>query len=38
MNTPIQGSAADIIKNAMIDMGERLKTRRFEIKNASSST
>ncbi|SFB17217.1 MULTISPECIES: DNA polymerase I [unclassified Bacillus (in: firmicutes)] len=25
MNTPIQGSAADIIKKAMIDMAERLK-------------
>ena len=24
MNTPIQGSAADIIKKAMIDMAERL--------------
>ena len=38
MNTPIQGSAADIIKKAMIDMSDRLKTRRFEIKNDSSST
>src|SRR5690606_8326530 len=26
MNTPIQGSAADIIKKAMIDMAARLKT------------
>ncbi len=25
MNTPIQGSAADIIKKAMIDMAEALK-------------
>ena len=25
MNTPIQGSAADIIKKAMIDMADRLK-------------
>lgn len=25
MNTPIQGSAADIIKKAMIDMAERLR-------------
>jgi DNA polymerase-1 len=26
MNTPIQGSAADIIKKAMIDMAERLRS------------
>ncbi|WP_026584599.1 DNA polymerase I [Bacillus sp. J33] len=30
MNTPIQGSAADIIKKAMIDMAERL--RKEEVK------
>ena len=28
MNTPIQGSAADIIKKAMIDMDARLKKKR----------
>ena len=28
MNTPIQGSAADIIKKAMIDMAERLNIRK----------
>ncbi len=27
MNTPIQGSAADIIKKAMIDMDEALKEK-----------
>ena len=30
MNTPIQGSAADIIKLAMIQMAERLKTEQLE--------
>ena len=30
MNTPIQGSAADIIKKAMIDMADRL--RKEELK------
>jgi DNA polymerase I len=32
MNTPIQGSAADIIKKAMIDMAERLKEEQLETK------
>lgn len=32
MNTPIQGSAADIIKKAMIDMAERLKTEGVRAK------
>ena len=32
MNTPIQGSAADIIKKAMIDMAERLKTENMQTK------
>ena len=38
MNTPIQGSAADIIKKAMIDMADRLRKRKFEGDYASSST
>jgi DNA polymerase I len=32
MNTPIQGSAADIIKKAMIDMAERLKEEKLQTK------
>jgi len=32
MNTPIQGSAADIIKKAMIDMAERLKTEKLQAR------
>ncbi|MGG3800129.1 DNA polymerase I [Metabacillus fastidiosus] len=32
MNTPIQGSAADIIKKAMIDMAERLKVEKLQTK------
>ncbi|KKI91747.1 DNA polymerase I [Bacillus sp. SA1-12] len=32
MNTPIQGSAADIIKKAMIDMAERLKQEKVQAK------
>ncbi|CAM5202000.1 DNA polymerase I OS=Ureibacillus acetophenoni OX=614649 GN=polA PE=3 SV=1 [Ureibacillus acetophenoni] len=32
MNTPIQGSAADIIKKAMIDMDARLKTEGLKTK------
>ncbi len=32
MNTPIQGSAADIIKKAMVDMAERLKEENLETK------
>ncbi|MED4530983.1 DNA polymerase I [Metabacillus fastidiosus] len=32
MNTPIQGSAADIIKKAMIDMAERLKAEKLQTK------
>jgi DNA polymerase-1 len=32
MNTPIQGSAADIIKKAMIDMAEALKKEKLESK------
>ncbi|KGX93390.1 DNA polymerase I [Pontibacillus halophilus JSM 076056 = DSM 19796] len=30
MNTPIQGTAADIIKKAMIDLHERLEEEQFE--------
>jgi len=30
MNTPIQGSAADIIKKAMIDLSEKLKEKNME--------
>lgn len=37
MNTPIQGSAADIIKKAMIDMDARLKKRKDAGKTATSS-
>jgi len=32
MNTPIQGSAADIIKLAMINMSERLKKEKLKTK------
>jgi DNA polymerase-1 len=32
MNTPIQGSAADIIKKAMIDMYARLRTEKVRAK------
>ncbi|MFT4415136.1 DNA polymerase I [Fredinandcohnia humi] len=32
MNTPIQGSAADIIKKAMIDMADRLRKENLEAK------
>ncbi|MBS4173788.1 DNA polymerase I [Bacillus sp. FJAT-49736] len=32
MNTPIQGSAADIIKKAMIDMAARLKKENLKAK------
>lgn len=32
MNTPIQGSAADIIKKAMIDMDARLKKEKMQAK------
>lgn len=32
MNTPIQGSAADIIKKAMIDMAHRLKQEGLQTK------
>ncbi|WP_226667077.1 DNA polymerase I [Metabacillus litoralis] len=32
MNTPIQGSAADIIKKAMIDMADRLKVEKLQTK------
>lgn len=32
MNTPIQGSAADIIKKAMILMSERLVSEKLEAK------
>ncbi|WP_421380409.1 DNA polymerase I [Bacillus salacetis] len=32
MNTPIQGSAADIIKKAMIDMAERLEKENLQAR------
>ena len=32
MNTPIQGSAADIIKKAMIDMNARLEQEGLQAK------
>ncbi len=32
MNTPIQGSAADIIKKAMIDLDHALKTEKFTAR------
>ncbi|MCU9614178.1 DNA polymerase I [Caldibacillus lycopersici] len=32
MNTPIQGSAADIIKKAMIDMAKRLEKEQLQAK------
>ncbi|MBP2002872.1 DNA polymerase I [Halobacillus andaensis] len=32
MNTPIQGSAADIIKKAMIDLDERLRTEKLQAR------
>ena len=38
MNTPIQGSAADIIKKAMIDMAERLKEEGLQTSMLLAST
>jgi DNA polymerase-1 len=32
MNTPIQGTAADIIKKAMIDLNQRLKEEQLEAR------
>jgi DNA polymerase-1 len=32
MNTPIQGTAADIIKKAMIDMAEALLTNKLKSR------
>ena len=32
MNTPIQGSAADIIKKAMVDMAHRLKEEGLKTR------
>ena len=32
MNTPIQGSAADIIKKAMIDMADRLRKKELKAR------
>src|SRR5699024_751916 len=32
MNTPIQGSAADIIKKAMIDLEERLRQENLQAR------
>lgn len=32
MNTPIQGTAADIIKKAMIDMDARLKEENMQTR------
>ncbi|WP_284139809.1 MULTISPECIES: DNA polymerase I [unclassified Virgibacillus] len=32
MNTPIQGSAADIIKKAMLDLNEKLKEEKLEAR------
>ncbi len=32
VNSPIQGTAADIIKKAMVDLNEELKTKKFESK------
>lgn len=32
MNTPIQGSAADIIKKAMVDLQKRLKEENFQAR------
>ncbi|TRM12924.1 DNA polymerase I [Lentibacillus cibarius] len=32
MNTPIQGSAADIIKKAMIDLSEKLKDEKMDAR------
>ena len=32
MNTPIQGSAADIIKKAMVDMADRLKEEGLKTR------
>jgi DNA polymerase-1 len=36
VNTPIQGTAADLIKKAMIQIHNRLDERRFWIENDSS--
>ena len=38
MNTPIQGSAADIIKKAMIDMADRLSSEGLKDTSITTST
>ena len=38
MNTPIQGSAADIIKVAMVKVYRHLKERKLKTKNAFTNT
>ena len=37
MNTPIQGSAADIIKKAMIDLDAKLKEENLQARIIASS-
>jgi DNA polymerase-1 len=38
VNAPIQGSAADIIKIAMIAIFTKINFRKLEIKNAFASS
>jgi len=36
LNTPIQGTAADIMKKAMIDVWEEMRAQRLKYKNDPS--
>ena len=38
LNTPIQGSAADILKKAMVDLYQAMKEKKSKKQNINSST